>query len=97
MDEIKVFKMVEKLKKTGNKKEFLFSFEKWLTSMVNELREQKKTDEEIGKIISEQCYNIGMTVVTATSDQDSYQEDKLRDLLSSALLEFFVGLKVQLN
>ena len=89
MDETEVLEIVEKLKETGNRKEFLFSFERWLVSIVDELRKQKKTDEEIGKVISELCYKAGTTVGTAISDQDQY----FRDVLSSALLEFFVGLK----
>ena len=89
MNETEVLKIVDKLKETENKEEFLSSFEKWLTSMVDELRKQGKTEEEVGKTISEQCYKIGATIGSELSDQDLY----IKDLLSSALLELFVELK----
>lgn len=68
-----------------NKRAFISSLEDWFKSIYTELKQQGRTDEEIGKEVSGLCYKVESSI------SDPHQNDMLRDVLASALLQFFVG------
>jgi len=70
-----------------NKKAFLLSLENWFNSIYTELKKQDKTEEEIGRYVGELCYNVGSMI------SDPHQNDMLRDVLATGLLQFIIGQK----
>lgn len=84
-DELK--EIVNYFLRDKNKKSFTSSLENWFKSVYTELKEQDKTDEEIGKEVSTICYRVGILI------SDPHQNDMLKDVLASALLQFVVGYK----
>lgn len=70
-----------------NKKAFLLSLENWFKFIYTELKKQDKTDEEIGRHVGELCYKVGSMI------SDPHQNDMLRDVLATGLLQFIIGQK----
>lgn len=85
--EDELIKVVNNFLGDKNKKVFISSFENWFKSIYAELKQQGKTDEEIGKEVNSICYRIGGSI------SDPHQNDVLKDVLAIALLQFIVGNK----